>query len=660
MAAWFVAMLTVIVYVIGLGLMVRWLLGVAVGGVRTLLTGVVSFFVIVPATALAVGATGILDEERMARGDMPMGYLLVLLVCAIWVFALGASFLAGLELIWPSHMSVGIVGRIRGGRDRVRRAVRYVHIVRVAMRHGLGPLLRGGAMRLDDLGPPLVRALSDAGVTFVKIGQVLSSRRDILPASLADQLATLQTQAATEDWSVMQPVLATELGKPISSVFAHLDQTPLAAASIGQVYSGVLLTGEDVVVKVQRPRARAQVEADIDIALRLCRRIERRSESARRIGLYRLMDGLAASLWAELDYRAEARNLALMQAAASQAPVGLLIPRLHPNFTTKRVLTMQAMAGSPLAAADAVVNRLDVDRRHEVATKLVDSVLHQILIDGIFHADLHPGNIMIREDGTLGLIDFGSVAILDREQRELLASFLSALQAEDAHSAVVAVRHLTMANDDQDDHELRRDLGELFTVAAVERDTRVLTDRLLHLFRERQLAVPTNIAAAVRTMASLQEAVALLDGTSDYADLILGRVKQIGARLMSPERIPGAVAAQAMTVMQYLRRLPNNIDALTEAHTAGVRSRQAREHDRRIWRLRVLSGVGGSALGIILAAVGFVMLLGGGGPVLPPDISAVALVGAALASVGLLIGVRSAITLRRLVTEPWKTEGRHV
>lgn len=652
MATWFVAMLIVTLYVIGLGLIVRWLLGVSVGWVRTLLTGVIGFFVIVPATALAVGASGIIDEERMARGDMPAGYLLVLLVCAIWVFALGATFLACLEFIWPSHKSVGIFSRIRSGRDLFRRTIRYLHILRVAMHHGLGPLLRGGAMRLEELGPPLVRALNEAGVTFVKIGQVLSSRRDILPASLADQLAALQTRATAEDWSIIEPVLIAELGQPLSSVFARLDSRPLAAASIGQVHSGTLLGGDEVVVKVQRPHARAQVEADIDIALRLCRRIERRSEAARRIGLHRLMKDLAASLRTELDYRSEARNLALMEAAAHRAPGVMTVPRLHPDLTTRQVLTMDKVPGRPLAAGREVLDGLNAGRRREIATNLVDSVLHQILVDGVFHADLHPGNIMLRDDGTLSLIDFGSVAILDREQRELLVTFLASMRAEDAHSAVVAVRHLTMGGDDRGDQQLLRDLGELFTITSVEQDTGVLTDRLLNLFRKHELAVPGNIAAAVRTMASLQEAVTLLDDGSDYASLILARVNRIALRLLNPVNTPSAIAAQALTVMQYLRRLPSNADALTEAHTSRARSLESRERDRRVWRLRVLSSVGGSAIGVILASVGLVMFLHGGGPMLPPDISTPSLIGAGLASIGLLIGVRSGIGIHRLTTQP--------
>jgi ubiquinone biosynthesis protein len=319
---------------------------------------------------------------------------------------------------------------------------------------------------------------------------------------------------------------------------------------------------------------------------------------------------------------------------------------------------MDKVPGRPLAAGGGMLDRLDASRRYEIAMGLVDNVLHQILVDGVFHADLHPGNIMLRDDGTLSLIDFGSVAILDREQRELLVAFLASMRAQDAHSAIVAVRHLTMGSGNHNDQQLLRDLGELFTVASLEHDTGVLTDRLLSLFRKHELAVPGNIAAGVRTMASLQGAVALLHGGSDYAGLVLARVNRIALRLLNPPHTPSAIAAQTLTVMQYLRRLPRNADALTEAHTARARSHDARERDRRVWRLRVLSSIGGSAIGVTLAAVGLVMLLHVGGPTLPPDVSTPSLIGAALASIGLLVGVRSGISIHRLTTQPWRDEDR--
>lgn len=651
MFAWLIATVLVVVYVVTLGIVVRWLLGAPVGAVRTLLTGIVGFFVILPAMFVLVGDAGLADTERMASEDVAIGDVVIVLVAILWILALGAAFLAGLEFVWPSERSVGLLARARGGRDRMRRTLRYIEIVRIAMRHGFGPLLRGGSVRLEELGAPLVSALNEAGVTFVKLGQLLASRRDIVPQRLAADLATLQTQADAESWDTVGPLLERELGRPLDAVFATIDPIPLAAASIGQVHAGMLLSGERVVAKIQRPNARAQVEVDIDIALRLCRRLEDRSESARRIGVRRLMEGLAQSLRDELDYRVEGRNIALMRSAAARSGSDLLIPRGYPELSTARILVMERVGGQPLGSSAASPHASTSSDRHGAAVELVDGVLHQILVDGIFHADLHAGNIMVRDDGGLGLIDFGSVAIIDREQRELLLTFLSALRAEDAYSATVAIRHLSMS-EPRDDQDLRRDLGELFTITAVERDTAQLSDRLLRLFHRHQLALPGNLAAAVRTMATLQDAIASLDSRSEYADLILERVHHVARGLLDPQRARMVATAQAMTTAQYLRRLPNNLDAFTEAQIVHVRTRRARERGRRSWSLRIFLALIGCGFGVLLGVAASVLVLHGGGPTIPPNVSVLPVIGALLGAAAVVIGTRSAIVLKRLSTAP--------
>ncbi|MEV1130163.1 AarF/UbiB family protein [Agromyces sp. NPDC049794] len=648
---WVMVTALVAAYVVALGLVVRWLVGAPVGPARSLLTGLVAFFVLVPAVFLAIGGSGVVDTAGMARGQVSPGEVLVICVALLWVLGLGAAFLAALEIVWPSYRSVGIIARVRGGRDRWRRALRYLRIVRIAARHGLGPLLRGRQVRIEDVGPALVAALTDAGVTFVKLGQVLASRRDVVPPALAAHLSTLQTQVLPENWPAVERMLLAELDRPLAEVFANLEKTPLAAASIGQVHTGTLVSGEAVVVKVQRAHARSQVETDIDIALRLCARLEQRSPAARRIGLLRLMRDLAESLRDELDYRVEARNLSLMSAAADRAAATLRVPHLHPEFSTRRIITMERIDGEPLAAASSTLQTLTTAAQGSIAEQLVDGVLQQVLVDGVFHADLHAGNIMVCSDGTVALIDFGSVGIVDREQRDLLAAFLAAFNAEDVHSAVVAVRHLTAGGEFVDDRALHRDIGELFTIVSIERNTKVLTDRLLRLFHRHGLAVPGNLAAAVRTMATLQDAIETLDAASDYADLVLTRMQGVAARQADPRRLQLVGMSQAMTVSQFLRRLPDNLDAITEGNTARVTSRASTEQERRSWGLRVIAALGGCLFGLSLAAAALILILDGGGPSIPPGVPALPLMGWVIGFVALIAGTRSAMVLKRLTGE---------
>ncbi|WP_347976826.1 AarF/UbiB family protein [Microbacterium sp. ProA8] len=650
MLAWLLASVLIVVYVAALGVTVRWLVGAPVGVTRTLVTGVVGFFVVVPLLFVLLGGSGLVDPDGVADGDVTPGDVVVGAVAALWVLALGAAFLAALEFLWPSHRSQGFLPRLKGGRDRVRRAVRYVHILRVAVRHGLGPLLRGRDVSAQEIGPALVAALSDAGVTFVKLGQVLATRKDVVPPELARHLAALQSDVAPEDWGAVEAVIGRDVGAPLSASFSWIDPTPLAAASIGQVHAATLRTGETVVVKVQRPNVRAQVETDIDIARRICRRVERRSTTARRMQIARLLDELAASLRAELDYRIEAKNLALLRSAAERRSDSVRIPKLFRTLTTRHVLTIERMGGTPLAQAGPVVEGLPPSARHRLAAALVDEVLEQILVDGVFHADLHPGNIMVADDGTLSLIDFGSVAVIGREQRDLLAALLAAFEAEDARSAVIAIRHLTLADELRYGGALLEDVGELFTVLAIERDTTALSERLLRLFSRHGLAVPGALAAAVRTMAALQEAIAMLDGPADFADLILSRVHRVAASRLDPARLQKLATAQSLALAQFARRLPDILDASMEAHASRVASRRAGENEARIWMLRVITGLGGCAVSICLAAGAVALVLSRGGPALPGGIPIFPLIGATIGAIALIVGTRSAVVLSRLIT----------
>ncbi|MDF2508603.1 MAG: hypothetical protein K0Q52_2462 [Microbacterium sp.] len=652
MLAWLLASVLIVLYVTVLGLTVRWLVGAPVGVIRSLVTGVVGFFVVIPLVFALLGGSGLVDPDGMSDRDVAPGDVLVGAVALLWVLALGAAFLAALEFLWPSHHSTGILWRLKRARDRVRRAVRYVHILRVGMRHGLGPLLRGRDVSAEEIGPALVAALSDAGVTFVKLGQVLATRKDVVPSELARHLATLQSAVAPEEWGAVAALIARDVGEPLSARFSSIDPAPLAAASIGQVHAATLTTGERVVVKVQRPNVRAQVDTDIDIARRICRRIEQRSTIARRMQVGRLMDELAESLRAELDYRIEARSHALLRTAAERRSHNVRIPKLFATLTTRQVLTIERISGTPLARAAHIVKALPPGARHRLAAALVDEVLEQILVDGVFHADLHPGNIMVADDGTLSLIDFGSVAVIGQEQRDLLAGLFAAFEAGDARSAVIAIRHLTLGGEPRDSALLLRDVGELFTVTAIERDTTALSERLLRLFSRHGLAIPGALAAAVRTMAALQEAIAMLDGSSDYADLILGRIHRIAASRFDPERLHKLATAQGLALTQFARRVPDILDASMEAHASRVTSRLAGRKEARVWMLRVVTGLGGCAVSVCLAAGAVALILSEGGPVLPPGIPVFPLIGATIGAVALILGTRCAVVLSRLITVP--------
>src|SRR5215813_13663377 len=324
-------------------------------------------------------------------------------------------FLVVAEALVPSGMVPQPLEVIRGTRQAVARSRRYGQISRIAVRHGLGPYLRGRGLRRGDaaggreaLAQSLRRALEEGGVTFTKLGQLLSTRRDLLPEEFISELAQLQDRAGPAPWEQVEKVIAESLGVPAGQVFAELQPEPAAAASIAQVHKARLRDGEgpgtEVAVKVQRPGIRATVEQDLDILLRLAARLEDRARWARAVGTADVARGFAAAMREELDFRVEARNMTAVAATwagqqrAASNSVSVVLPALHERLCTEHVLVIDWLDGVSLRAAGELIEDRGFDRT-ELARVLLRSMVYQITEGGVFHADPHPGNILLLSDG---------------------------------------------------------------------------------------------------------------------------------------------------------------------------------------------------------------------------------------------------------------------
>ncbi len=581
------------------------------------------------------------------REDPSVGFWLLIPVAGVGFLAT-LVFLFVTEMAFPSGSGLGPIGRIRALRHRTSRARRYSRITTIAVRHGLGPYLAGRRaghdtdVRQATLARSLRRALEEAGVTFVKLGQVLSTRTDLLPPSFIDELSLLQSQVTAAPQAEIERVLRDELGRPVHEVFAEFDSEPLASASIAQVYRARLHSGEEVVVKVQRPDIRERVERDIDIVTQLARTLHRRAAWARALGVRDLADGFASALSEELDFRIEARNAeAIAKAAAATPKDAVRIPRPYPEWTTERVLVMERLPGTPVTQA-----RLpdDLDARRGLATALLTCLLRQILDAGTFHADPHPGNVLVH-DGALGLLDFGSVGRLDLGLREGLRSLFVAVDRSDPAALRDSLLLVLEHPDDLDEQRLERALGGLLAQrlqSGSGPDAALFTD-LFRLVAEFRLSVPAPIAAVFRALATLEGTLTALAPEFD----LLGAARafaadEIDARLQ-PTSVKDTMARELLSVLPLLRRLPRRMDRITGALEQGRLSVNVRlladPRDRRQvtrWLHEVLLAFLGAATGLMSV----LLLTGGGGPAVLPDVTLHQLLGYNLLVVSALVGLR--------------------
>jgi ubiquinone biosynthesis protein len=299
-------------------------------------------------------------------------------------------------------------------------------------------------------------ALEELGATFVKLGQILSTRADLLPPEYRVELAKLQDQGSQVAPQAVRDALEHELGGDVESVFASFDLDPMAAASIGQAHAATLHDGTEVVVKVRRPGVVETVEQDLEIVRNCAVRASRRWEEAAAFDVVGLADEFSQTLRAQMDYLREGRNAEQFAANFAGNP-DVQIPRVLWETTTSRVITLERIRGikiTDLAALDAA----GVDR-HELAQRAVAVMAKMVFDDGFFHGDPHPGNFFICTDGRLGIIDFGLVGALNDDLREQLGRLLLALVREDPDRLATALLALGAPVGPVDRTQLRDDLS---------------------------------------------------------------------------------------------------------------------------------------------------------------------------------------------------------
>jgi ubiquinone biosynthesis protein len=635
---------------------VRRVVGVPTGWPRTLAVGLaMSALVAVTVQYLYRAGTG----QNQTGLDVSPGVAVLFLVLALgWIFALGVGALVMLEAAFPTGTLPSPQSLFFGWKSRRRRARRYTQVVSIAVRHGLGSQLRGfggdSPGREVKTARALRESLSEAGVTFVKLGQMLSTRRDILPPVFVHELETLQTQVSPEPWSVIEPAIEERLGRPISEVFSRIDSTPLAAASVAQVHEAKLLDGTEVIVKVQRPKAVDQVAQDLDIILRLAAWLNKTTTWGKDLGVRSLAAGFANTLEEELDYRSELDNMASIEASLERSgKFDVTVPHGYPELSGERLLVMDRLPGQPVSQAGALLSRLSDAERSRLATTLLGATLEQIIGDGIFHADLHAGNIFITPDGKLGLLDFGAVGRLDPGTQASLGLMLYSIDQNDSAGATDALIELLGRPDGLDDRAVERAVGELllrYGGGTRAMQGQKLFDDLFNLVLAHRFSVPAPISAAFRAMASVEGALLTIDPNFD----VVAVSRQEGNRLVKSKlkgtKITDELQRRALQLMPMIDRMPRRINKITEDLEQGRFSMNMRVLENPSDR-SFLTGLFQQLIVAVLAGaavVGAIMLITSDeGPLLTKDIHLYSFFGFILLFGGFVLSMRSLMLVFR-------------
>jgi ubiquinone biosynthesis protein len=621
----------------------RRLLDDRVGRVRPLITGILVFVAGTPLGLWALESADVVVDGRLMVDDGIAVSFLLLIVG--WLFAIVVIAIVAFEFLWPTKPGRNPVNTVRELFRRRDRARRYAQIVAIASRHGLGWYRYHRTGVGDDLAASLIAAMNEAGVTFIKIGQMLSTRDDVLPPQLTAAFATLQMETTPIPWADARRAIEAQLRRPIDEVFAHVDEAPLAAASVAQVHAATLLNGEQVVIKIQRPKARAQVATDLDIVERLAADAERRTDWGRDFGTVAIAAEFGRSLREELDYRVEADNTEMLRGAVARSrSESVRIPLVHAEYSTAQMLVQERAAGVALSHLDAA--SLDPDEARAIADRLLDAILDQIAVRGVFHADLHPGNVLLADDGTLTLIDFGSVGILEKSMRGVLLPLLVAMGNEDDVAATDALLLVVTPSEEQplDQEALQRDIGVVLTRLHNSPRDQNLFRALIDVLRRHRLALAPSLLLVFRTLASLEGSLRRIVPTYDMVSRALERAPAVARAVLSPRSIALSLQTDAALLAAQLRRMPRRIENITgqlEDGTFAIRMKTWEGPEIRGWIEGVMGRLATTLVSIALIVVAVVMGVSESGPELTPDVPLVPFLGATVGLIGLLLLLRS-------------------
>jgi len=537
---------------------------------------------------------------------------------------------------------------------------RYRQIAMLLLKHGRSDLVRSAGLsdvvtddvRADDdhdAAQSLAADLEAMGPTFIKLGQLVSSRVDLLPPAYTDALARLQDDVEPFDFAEVERTVSTELGVRLSRVFPRFDEKPLAAASLGQVHRATTRDGREVVVKVQRPGIRTQIAEDMEVLAQLAEVVDAHTELGQRYGVGDMLEQFRTSLIDELDYRQEARNLVAHRDLLAGGR-HIVVPEPIEDFTTSRVLTMEYVRGRKITDVGPL-GHLELDGA-TLADELFGCYLQQVLRSGVFHADPHPGNVLLTDDGRLALVDGGMVARLMPTTRERLVKLFIALSDGRPEDVARVARTLGRELPDFDQLALERAIAAIIArstdTTIAEMDAGAMVLEMTRRAADAGLRLDPELSMLGKTLLNLDHVATTLDPGFDPQEALRRHTTAIMRSGVQTSQ--AGMMSALLETKEFVEALPGRANRMMDAVAEGRFELQVKAFDERefLRGLHKLANV--IAAGLILAALilGAALLARptGGEATTESRIALGVFLVAALAAVGLL--VRLVVQTRRV------------
>ena len=461
---------------------------------------------------------------------------------------------------------------IRAARSALKDMVRVREITKVLVRHGFGHVVKAWNMPdrgvLDELADGtdpeskhlsgferIALVLEELGPTFVKLGQILSTRSDLIPQDLCDQLQTLQDNVAQIPSDQAREVVETELDSPIDELFDEFSDEPLASASIAQVHTARLKSGEQVVIKIQRPGIRETIESDLHILYWIANKLEETVPEAEAFDPVAITHEFERAISRELDFKFEVNNLKKFQRNFVDWP-SIYIPEVHADYCTDKVMVMERLRGQKITDAPAYGHDME-----EIGRQCVRMLFKMVFEDGFFHGDLHPGNLWVLDDGRIGVIDFGLVGRLNQANKDAVADLFLSIATKNNAGVARALFDVSVKRGPTDYSAFEQDVDDLMSTyfestSLAEVDFGAYLREIIEGAIRHNLRVPSDFTMFFKSVMTVEGIGKIISPQLDLVSECRPYVETLVAERYGPQRVLRNVADTAQAFARFARQFP--------------------------------------------------------------------------------------------------------